>query len=211
MPAAVERAKEWWEAKAPRERRLLAILGATLVVCVLAWVGMSIRGGLRAIERKNDDARSALSALDRQRQAQAAAQVNKKPTVAIPDVPVALDSYLDPIIKEVGLESPTYPAPKETAKGAATGGVTTTEVSIKVSLKDLTIAQLKDLLEKVETRNPVIATTELHVKKSFRDPEKLDVDFTAVTYYKKKAGQTGTAAGGAKGAAAGRIQTGATQ
>ncbi len=199
MPAAVERAKEWWEGKAPRERRLLAALAATLVVCVLAWVGMSIRSGLRAIEAKNQDARNALVALERQREVQAT-KVETRPKVAIPDAALALDSYLDPIIKEVGLESPTYPAPKETAKGTPPGSVT--EVSIKVSLKELTILQLKDLLEKVETGNPLVATTELHVKKSFRDPEKLDVDFTVVTYYKKKAGVPGAAgAAGATGAA----------
>ena len=200
MPAAVERAKEWWEGKAPRERRLLAALAATLVVCVLAWVGMSIRGGLRALERKNQDARNALVALERQRQTQAT-KVETKPKVAIPETAVALDSYLDPIIKDVGLESPTYPAPKETAKGTPPGSLT--EVSIKVSLKELSILQLKDLLEKVETGNPLVATTELHVKKSFRDPEKLDVDFTVVTYYKKKPGAAGAAPGaaGATGAA----------
>lgn len=194
MPAAVERAKEWWEGKAPRERRLLAALGATLVVCVLAWVGMSIRSGLRALEGKNQDARNALAALDRQRQTQAT-KVDTKPKVTIPETALALDSYLDPIIKEVGLESPTYPAPKEAPKGTPPGSLT--EVSIKVALKELTILQLKDLLEKVETGNPLVATTELHVKKSFRDPEKLDVDFTVVTYYKKKPGAAAAAPAGA--------------
>jgi hypothetical protein len=189
MPAAVERAKDWWEGKAPRERKLIAALAATFIVCILAWTAMTIRGGLRAIEGKNENARNALIALERHRQTQAAQAASQKPVIAIPETQLALDTYLDPIIKEVGLESPTYPAPKETAKGA------NTEVSIKVSLKELTIYQLKDLLEKVETQNPVVAVTELHVKKSFRDQEKLDVDFTVVTYYKKKAGTT--APGGA--------------
>jgi hypothetical protein len=191
MAAAVERAKDWWEGKAPRERRLLAALGATVIICLFAWVAMSIRGGLRTIETKNQDSRDALVAIDRHRVIMAN-QATQKPVVTIPEVQVALDSYLDPIIKEVGLESPTYPAPKEEQKGA------NTQVSIKVTLKELTIYQLKDLLEKVEMQNPVVAVTELHVKKSFRDPEKLDVDFTVVTFYKKKAG--GEAAGGTAGA-----------
>ncbi|HTE56874.1 MAG TPA: type II secretion system protein GspM [Kofleriaceae bacterium] len=206
MPAAVERAKDWWEGKAPRERRLLAALVATAIVCVIAWVGMTIRGGLRAIEGKNQDARNALAALDRQRQTQAS-QVAHKPAVTIPDAAIALDTYLDPIIKDVGLESPTYPAPKETVKGV------NTEVSIKVSLKELTIAQLKDLLERVETQNQVVAVTELHVKKSFRDPEKLDVDFSVATYYKKKPGAAapGATKPGTGAATTPRTQAGATQ
>jgi hypothetical protein len=193
MAVAVERAKDWWEDKAPRERKLIAALGATVVVCVLAWVAMSIRGGLRAIESKNQDARNALVAIDRHR-LNLANQASQKPVVTIPETQHALDTYLDPIIKEVGLESPTYPAPKEVQKGG------TTEVSIKVSLKELTIYQLKDLLEKVETQNPVVAVTELHVKRSFRDQEKLDVDFTVVTYYRKKEGagaEDGAAGAGA--------------
>lgn len=181
MAAAVERAKDWWEGKAPRERKLIAALAATFTVCILGWTAMTIRGGLRAIEEKNQDARNALVAIERHRQTKAT-QETHKPAVKIPETQLALDTYLDPIIKEVGLESPTYPAPKETLKGG------NTEVSIKVSLKELTIYQLKDLLEKVETQNQVVAVTELHVKKSFRDQEKLDVDFTVVTFYKKKAG-----------------------
>jgi len=182
MPASVERAKDWWEGKAPRERRLLAALGATLIVCLLLWLGMSIRGGLRAIEKRNQEARNALVAIEHHRQTLAVQAASQKPVVAIPETQLALDTYLDPIIKEVGLESPAYPAPKETQKGPFT------EVSIRVALKDLSIAQLTDLLEKVETKNPVVATTELHVKGSFRNKENLDVDFMVVTYYKKGAG-----------------------
>jgi Type II secretion system (T2SS), protein M len=199
MAAAVERAKDWWEGKAPRERRLIAVLGATAIVCVLAWVAMTIRGGLRTIEHKNQDTRSALAAIDRQRVTQAS-QAAHKPTVTVPNTALALDTYLEPIIKEVGLESPTYPAPKEEQKGAFS------QVSIKITLKELTIYQLKDLLEKVETQNPLVAVTELHVKKSFRDPEKLDVDFTAVTYYKKGAAPAGAGAAGTPGAPAGGTQ-----
>ena len=178
MASALDRAKEWWESKAPRERRLVLALAATLVVCTVAWVAMSIRGGLSAIDKKNEQSREALAAIDMQRilkQSQGAGQ----PVVTIPDSPVALDTYLDGIITEVGLKSPTYPAPKETQKG------NTVELTIHVALQDLTIYQLKDLLEKVETNNPVVVVTELHVKKNFGNKENVDVDFTAATYYKK--------------------------
>lgn len=181
MASAVDRAKEWWESKAPRERKLVLALAATLVFCTVAWVAMSIRGGLAAIEKKNDRSREALAAIEMQRilkQSQGASQ----PAVTIPDTPVALDTYLDGIITEVGLKSPSYPAPKETQKG------TSTELTIHVALQDLTIYQLKDLLEKIETQNPLVVVTELHVKKNFGNKENVDVDFTAATYYKKAAG-----------------------
>ncbi|HWM88020.1 MAG TPA: type II secretion system protein GspM [Kofleriaceae bacterium] len=197
MPAAVERAKDWWEGKAPRERRLIAVLGATAIICILAWVAITIRGGLRAIEQRNQEARDALAAIDRHRVTQAS-QAAQKPAIKIPATALSLDSYLDPIIKEVGLESPTYPGAKEVQKGA------NTEISIKVTLKELTIYQLKDLLEKIESQNQPVAVTELHIKKNFRDPEKLDVDFTVVTFYKKKgAGSSGSKTGATGGSAAG--------
>ena len=178
MASALDRAKEWWESKAPRERKLVLALATTLVVCTVVWIAMSIRGGLSAIDKKNDQSREALAAIDMQRilkQSQGAGQ----PVVTIPDSPVALDTYLDGIITDVGLKSPTYPAPKETQKG------NTVELTIHVALQDLTVFQLKDLLEKVETNNPVVVVTELHVKKNFGNKENVDVDFTAATYYKK--------------------------
>jgi type II secretory pathway component PulM len=192
MASVIDRAKEWWEGKAPRERKLVLALGATLIVCTVGWVAMSIRGGLSNIEKKNDRSREALAAIEMQRilkQSQGSGQ----PVVNIPDSPVALDTYLDGIITEVGLKSPTYPAPKETQKGNHV------ELTIHVALQDLTIFQLKDLLEKVETSNPVVVVTELHVKKNFGNKENVDVDFTAATYYKKSAGGKPAAAGADKG------------
>ncbi|HLU68768.1 MAG TPA: type II secretion system protein GspM [Kofleriaceae bacterium] len=184
MASVVERAKDWWEGKAPRERKLLTVLGATLVLCILAWVAMTIRGGLQAIEDKNQRTREALEAIQvkrvlDQRQASAA------PVVKIPSTPVALDSYLDEIITGLGLKSPTYPTPKEVAKDGYR------ELSFRISLEDLEIGQLEELLEKVETKNPAVAVTELQVKRDFRDQEKLDVDMTVVTFYKKGTSEEG--------------------
>jgi len=194
MAAAVERAKEWWEGKAPRERRLIAVLGATAVICVLAWTAITIRSHLAAIEKQNQEARDALAAIDRHRIAMAS-QASQKAPVVIPDQPVSLDSYLNPIINDLGLPEPTYPGVKETVKGPYA------EASITVTLKDLDIDQLKNLLERIETRSPVVAVTELHVKKNtFRDQEKnLEVGLTVVTYYKKKAGGAGGAKPGESG------------
>ncbi len=185
MASALDRAKEWWESKAPRERRLVLVLGATLVVCTIGWVAMTIRGGLGSIEKKNDESREALAAIDMQRILKQS-QGGDQTVVRIPDSPVQLDTYLDGIITEVGLKSPTYPAQKETQKGNVV------ELTIHVALQDLTIYQLKDLLEKIETQNPIVVVTEMHVKKNFGNKENVDVDFTAATYYKKAAGSGGS-------------------
>jgi len=202
MASAVERAKDWWEGKAPRERHLLAALGATAIVCILAWVAITIRGGLHAIESRNQEMREALVAIDRHR-VNMASQASQKPAVKIPDVAPALDTYLNGIVTTVGLAEPTYPGAKETPKGPYT------EVSLTVTLRDLSIDQLKDLLEKIETQNPLVAVTELKIRRpNHGDPAKnLQVDFTVVTFYKKKAG----GAADDRPAAAGAASTGGAE
>jgi len=184
MASALDRAKEWWESKAPRERKLVLALGATLVICTVGWVAMTIRGGLGSIDKKNDESRQALAALDMQRILKQS-QGGDQTVVKIPDSPVALDTYLDGIITEVGLKSPTYPAPKETQKG------TVVELTIHVALQDLTIYQLKDLLEKIERLLPFMHLATTMPAKNFGNKENVDVDFTAATYYKKAAGPGG--------------------
>jgi hypothetical protein len=187
-----ERAKDWWEGKAPRERRLLAILGTTLVVCVVAWVTMTIRGGLSAIEKKNDRAREALSAIDLHRRVAAQKAEPTARQITIPTTPVDLATYVDGIITEVQLKSPTYPTPKETPKGEHV------ELSFHIVLQDLTITQLEQLLEKIETKNPVVVVTELKVSHpNYREQDKLDVDMTIATFYKKGAAPAPAAPGGA--------------
>ena len=189
MAGTMDRAKDWWEGKAPRERTLLMALAAALVVCLLAWVANTIRHGLDNLDNKNQLTRSALTALEQHRvnQASSAAQ---SPHVTLPPTPVALDTYLESIVKELSLESPTYPEPKVVDRD---GG---SEESFHVSFQALTIYQLKDLLEKIETRSPVVIVTDLHVKKSFRDPEKVNVDLTVATYFKKSGSSDGESGGG---------------
>ena len=197
MANFTERAKDWWEGKAPRERRLLAILGATLIVCIVGWVAMTIRGGLGAIESKNARARDALEAIDLHRRLVAANATPATKKVEIPATPVDLATYVDGIITEVELKSPTYPTPKETQRGEAI------ELSFHIALQDLTISQLETLLEKLETRNPVVVVTELKVSHpNYREQDKLDVDMTIATFYKKGAAAPASgaqAAGGGEG------------
>lgn len=179
MASIVDKSKDWWENKAPRERTLIKVLGATFVFCILAWVAMTVRGGLGAIESKNERSREALSALDIHRMLSANSQ-NSRPEITIPEQPITMDTYLDEIITGVGLDSASYPTPKEQNKGEYI------EQSLRLSLQKLTIYQLKDLLQGIETKNRAVAITELHVKQSFGEDDKVDVDMTIVSYYKPK-------------------------
>jgi hypothetical protein len=180
--AALDNVRDRWERMAPRERTMMVMLAVTFVVCIFAFVGFNISDGLTSIEDKNDEAREALAAMQHHR-------INEGSTATpgsegmIPDEPVKLSRYLEDIVQDVGITSPTYPTPKETAKGKYV------EISFKLSLKDLTIYELKDFLEKVESKSPVVVIRELHVKRNFRDKEKLNAEMTIATFKKAAAGE----------------------
>lgn len=171
----LDRLRDRWEQMPPRERRLVSILVATVVVGIAFYVALGIRDGLNSLEAKNDAKREALRALQLYR-AGSAAQKNEQ--VEIPSEPVKLDRYVEGVIQKAGIDSPRYPQPKDAEKGEYV------ERSFKLSLDKLTIVQLKDFLEKLETGSKVVVVKELHIKQNFRDKETLDVDLVVATYYK---------------------------
>jgi hypothetical protein len=175
-PPVIERFRERWEGMQERERRLFLILGATVVVCVLLWLGFTIRGGLSSIEEKNEATREALLSIAQFRASGASKKASDE--VVIPDEAIKLSRYLETIIKELGLKSPTYPQEKETTKGDYT------EVSFAVRMEELTVFELKYLLEKIETKNRAVIVKEIKIKRRVRDQEKLEVTLTVATFEK---------------------------
>jgi hypothetical protein len=176
---AFEGLRDRWEGMQARERRLLLILGVTLTVSVFVWVGITIRDGLGSIEEKNETTRAALISLAQHR-ANGGGKA-KTGTVEIPAEGVKLSRYLETIIKELSLKSPTYPQEKLTTKNGFT------EASFTIHMDDLSIFELKDLLEKLETNNKVVVVRDLKIKRKLKDKEKLDVTMTVSTF--KKAGK----------------------
>lgn len=175
MANPLDRLRDRWEQMAPRERRLVVILVSTIAVGIAFYVALGIRDGLGSLEAKNEARRDALRALQLYRSG-AAAQRSKQ--VKIPDSPIKLDRYVEGVIQKAGIDSPRYPQPKETKKGGFV------ERSFEITLNKLTIVQLKDFLEKLETGSQVVVVKELHIKRNFRDKEALDVNLVVATYYK---------------------------
>ncbi len=173
----VDRLRERWEQMQERERRLVVILGATLAVCIFLWIGFSIRDGLGEIEAKNDETREALLSLTRFREAGGGSPAASS-AVQIPEEAVKLSRYLETIIKDLGLKSPTYPQEKETTKGDYT------EASFTIQMGEMTVFELKDLLEKIETNNRAVVVRELKIKRKVRDQEKLDVTLSVSAFRK---------------------------
>ena len=168
--------RDKWEGLAPRERKLAALFGGAIVLCLAVLVARGITGGLDTLETNNEAKRDALTALARYRSG-AVSKASKQ--AKIPATAVKLSRYVEGIITTAGIESPSYPQPKETERGEFI------EHSFSLKLPKLTITQFKDFLENLETKSDVVIVKDLKVKRNFRDKEKLDIDLVIATYAKK--------------------------
>ena len=180
MAASLEGLRDRWERMNPREQALMAGLGITFIIIIVSALVAKVQDGMDSIEKKNAMSREALNSLAVYRNAKANA-ADTGTQIDIPAKPVALDSYLEGIISELDLESPSYPAPKRKEKGEYT------ELYFEVSLKGLTIVELKDFLQKIEMGSKLVVVKELTVDRNFKDKEKLDLDVTVATYMKEAA------------------------
>jgi type II secretory pathway component PulM len=175
MAASIDGLRERWERMNPREQRLLALLGAALIIGIIGTLVGSLQSGMADIEKKNAESRKALRSLAVHRNAKALSD-DTGPKVEIPDKAVALDSYLEGIISELGLTSPTYPALKENKVGQFI------ELSFEVKVKALDLASLSELLQRIETGSKLVVIKELNIDPVFKSQEKLDLTMTVATY-----------------------------
>ncbi len=150
------------------------VLAAVFVVGCLSWVAVAISSGLRAIDDTNVELRQALEAMDVYRKA---GGPQAGPDVEIPKEALKLDSYLEQAANSVGIEIPEFNPRTPVERGAYV------ETSTRIELRELTILQLKDFLERIESDRRVVVSN-LNIKRDFRDKEKLDVDMVVSTFSK---------------------------
>ena len=179
----LEGLRDRWEHMAPRERRLMALLGVTGVITVFAFIGMIIGDGLDSIEGKNQERRDALDALEVHRAR--AAEPSQAPKIEIHDEALDLPVYLSTIAGELQISIPGYSPQPTVTRGAFD------EISTSIDLREVTLDQLSQFLERVETSDRTVVVTALHIERSFRDQDKLrKASMTVTTYVKKpKAGE----------------------
>jgi hypothetical protein len=178
MAGQLDKLRDRWEHMTARERTLVGALGATFVILVLSWVAFTIRDGLTAIDAKNKETRKALAALAEYRVAKA--RGDDAPEVVIGDEAVRLESYLSSIASGVGINIPGYnPRSPVTRNGY-------TEISTRIEIRGLTIYELKDFLERIESRSRVVVISQMQVKRHFREKDKVDVDLIVTTWEKAK-------------------------
>lgn len=179
MASGIEALREKWEAITPRERGLVVLLGVAFVVVVIGLIGFRIDDGLERISKKNADTRYALQELQSYRANESRVEASHAgQQVQIGTKPLKLDDYLFGIADEVGITIPKVDRPNETKKGKFM------ERSTKISLRGLNIEQVKDLLEKIETKSKSVVVTDLYIRRHFRKNDQLNLQLTVATYYR---------------------------
>lgn len=174
---AFEGLRDRWDHMAPRERNLVAVLGVALVGVVFLVIASTISSGLAAIEASNEDKRLALENLVLIKQRKT---TRRGPTVTITSTAPSLSTYLEGIANEVGgVQIPNYQPQPSVARGSYE------EISGRIELREVTIYQLAEFLEKVETKNRTVVVTTLNIEKSRREPDKLRKATMVVSTFRK--------------------------
>ena len=197
--ATVDKLREKWESITPREQRMVLLLGVSTVLILIIYVALQIREGLGTLEAKNAKARKALSTLT-QYKAQARAVTGDDPAKLIGAEAVKLESYIYRAGEKAGVTVPGVNTRGPSPKGSFTAHAATVEV------RELSILQIKDFLEAIESENKIVLVSALQIRRNFRDKEKLDLNLEVVTWSKvaneggdDKGSGSGSSSGTAKG------------
>lgn len=183
-------------------REQLMVVGMALVLVAVAVTGISFLVGSRLdkADRRLADSREKLAQIEalegRFRQAESAQAADK---AKLQRNPVQLFSLLNNAAKELGFKLDNLNERRSTNKEAGVD-----EVSVDVTLKDMSITKLNKFLDKMEgpSSNGMVKVTKLKVKTSFGNEELLDVTMTVATYRLAGAG-AGSGGGGDEPAAGG--------
>jgi type II secretory pathway component PulM len=180
MSALSDRARDFWDRISPRERWLVVLAAIATPVVIAIWLGLAIHDGLDAMEDRNARTRKALTVLaDLRARGQTHEQVDD--VVATMGIePLSLDTYLNNAAKKAQFElksviTPHTPKPRN-------GFVTS---SSSLTLDKLTIQQLKDFLQQIESGSKVVAVTHLQLDRNIREDDKVNVTLEVSTYSKE--------------------------
>ncbi len=194
MATFTESMRDKWDGISPRERRLVLILIIGVPTVLIILLGMRIRDGLTTMEARNRKLRQALVAVEdlRSRGTQPTHSTGD-PLAAIPTEPIDLESYLNSAAEKLELTIPSFNRQQPVKKG---GFVTN---SIRIDLRDLTIAQASEFLTAIETNSKAVAVTSLTTTVNFSNKEHLDLKLDVSAYARDVAADAGSGSGSATG------------
>ena len=175
--AMVTDMRDRWERMAPREQRLLMLLGLTAVVLVLIGTAAYVQRGLARLEEQNEAMRGAIELIENNRDEYLAQKSRRADPVTLigANAPPLL-TYLETISQEVGVQIP------ESREGEPDKRGKFVEKTMAVTLRGISLTELGSLLEKIETKSPIIVVQRLEVKTVYNQQDKLDAELTVATY-----------------------------
>jgi len=201
MSAITDRARDFWDRISPRERRLVLVAGIAAPIVLAIWLGLAIHDGLDAMEQRNEHTRKALAALaDLRARGQTHAQVDDV-VATMGTQPLSLETYLNTAAKEAhfDLKSTITPHQEQRKNGFVTN-------SSSLTLDKLTISELRDFLQRIESNSKYVAVTRLELRRDFHDKDKVNATLEVSTYSKEppaKAEGSGSGSGGSDGSGKG--------
>jgi hypothetical protein len=197
MSEFTDRMRDKWESITPRERLLVLALAVAVPLVLVLFLGSRISGGLEARETRIAKMRRALVVLADLR----ARGEQEPPDAALAEMtstPVKLETYVAKAAETIKIA-----APNVTPRAPVTKDNFITH-AVQFDVRDLTVAQAKDLLEALETRSKLVVVTSLTINRKFRDEDKdkLDLKLEVSTY--SRVPTEGDAAAGGSAAPAGK-------
>jgi type II secretory pathway component PulM len=191
MSAITDKASDFWARISPRERRLVVLAAIAVPLTIAIWLGLAIHDGLDAMAARNVKTRKALDALaDLRARGQTHEQADDV-TSTMGTEPLSLDTYLTNAAKKAKFELKSTITPRQPV--SRNGFVTNTST---LTLDNLTIEQLRDFLQDIETGSKVVAVTHIDMRRDFREKDKLDVNLEVSTYSKERPAGAGSNAAG---------------
>lgn len=176
-----------------REKRLVLITGTVGVVFV-CFLGVSaINGALDKREKRVSMRRDELAQLEVLRERYKDAQeAEKKSAAQLHSNTQSLFTLVQKASTEVGLPVPDLQERRTPVKDAAD----LQEVSVDVTMKEISVDKLTTLLEKIEGRRSdgIVKVTKLRVKTRFDNPEMLEANLTVSTWRSSAAAPAGDGA-----------------
>ncbi len=177
-PAAIF-AREW-NRTAPRERRLVGILGGTVLAVLVVVVALLTAQTVAEIKETNEAAREALAAIAKHRDEFLEAKGRMlAQEVRIGSEQPQLAADLDAAASEAGIQ-----IPENVPRASVPAGRRFLEHSVDVTLRQVDLLSLSKFLSKLETGRRLIVISRMNIKRVFGEGEKLNVWMTATTYEK---------------------------
>jgi type II secretory pathway component PulM len=171
-----------WERLAPRQRRLLQLLLATIAVVVVVVGTTILFGSVSDLEEGNAEIREALAAIAKHRDAYMDAKARGAALDArIGHDPPQLTADLEAAAREQNIqiaessERPTTPAGKRYL-----------EHDVDLKLREVDLQTLANFLRRVEAGPRLVTFTRLSIKRRYSEGEKLDVEATATAFERVK-------------------------